>query len=79
MPAKVEGYRWINVLVREEVAEGLDELAARTRRGVQAEAAHAIERHLAQPPVVVTPPLDPVEVEASEKPKKRRGRPPKRE
>ncbi len=75
MPAKVEGHKWLTVLVSDDVAAALDAVAKSTGRTVLVEAAHAIARHVAAPPVVMAPPLPPVEVMANEEPKRKAGRP----
>jgi hypothetical protein len=64
---------------KEGLIEALDRLGEQTGRDRNGEIIHAIERHLAQPPVVriETPPLVPVAATPSEKPK--RGRPRKRD
>lgn len=51
----------------------LVELAQANGRPIHAELEHAVRRHLASPPALVTPPL----ADAEPPPVKRRGRPPK--
>jgi hypothetical protein len=68
---KVEAY------LPEEVAAQLRQLCEQTGRAVAEELRHAVERHLAQPPRVVAPALDEVEVvrRAGEKPRRGRSSP----
>lgn len=70
--------RQLNVRIDGELIDRLDALAAGNGRALVAELAHAIERHLLQPPtvqvIVSAPELEPVTVEKGDL-KTKRGRP----
>lgn len=75
MPEKREGFRQINLMVREHVADSFDELCETTGRSKNEEGEHALERHVAQPPMVrvakrvKAPELSPAEIQ--ERPERR--------
>ncbi len=69
-----DGQSQANVWMPNELWERLEGLMARTRRSMTVEILHAIERHVEQPPEVVTPKLKPAQAEAGEK-KKRQKKP----
>lgn len=61
------------VYLQPEQRAALEALADTFKRSLQAEIAHAIERHLANPPTINVPALKASSEPAAKKPKKKRG------
>jgi hypothetical protein len=75
MPRTREGFGQLTTLVPVDVLQAIGELAGANGRSRAEEVVHALERHLAAPPVVrvETPPLPPLEMPPPTK--RPRGRP----
>jgi hypothetical protein len=64
----------LQVYLSEDVLAELQQLAETTGRDLAKEVRHAIERHLAQPPRVVTPELDEATVTGGQEPRGKKGK-----